>query len=375
MGRYRRHRCLTLPLAGEPWRRREQPQRRNLAGPQFDWINRSLTHSIDPTIDPKSRRALPIRPRLLPDEALSTFVARIAIRIGVSENDLMRHLRPGKRFQLRDLDCRYDSQLLKVLVQETQATREQLLSLIFSYGAPDTPVTSLLGTWPRGFPKSFPEPGWMQFCPRCLGADRRPYFRRRWRLATSTSCLEHKCLLLDRCPHCQKPLSEAVLTFTCCGRKLADAPVLPVSPYGVANEARYSRELITFRAKPGANREDEILSRQLHAMFDVFDEGLAPVEGPLFPIYLMWPIERHSLQAAVALQTGDEPDADTEKTMTHEQWLHSACPQIRLLHARRRHADYLRRLANKIHFGQQPRIPSRARVSMGQHVEGHSLRF
>ena len=46
----------------------------------------------------------------------------------------------------------------------------------------------------------------LRFCPACLRADRIPYFRRRWRVAFYTVCLEHECYLEDRCPKCGKKL-------------------------------------------------------------------------------------------------------------------------------------------------------------------------
>jgi hypothetical protein len=42
----------------------------------------------------------------------------------------------------------------------------------------------------------------LQFCPRCLAEDKEPYFRRRWRLAFVTVCVEHGVVLRDRCPRC-----------------------------------------------------------------------------------------------------------------------------------------------------------------------------
>ena len=42
----------------------------------------------------------------------------------------------------------------------------------------------------------------VQFCPICLGMDKRPYVRRSWRLAYYTECEHHNILLRDRCPSC-----------------------------------------------------------------------------------------------------------------------------------------------------------------------------
>lgn len=42
----------------------------------------------------------------------------------------------------------------------------------------------------------------LQFCPICLAQDRKPYFRKYWRLAFYTECEKHHILLHDRCPDC-----------------------------------------------------------------------------------------------------------------------------------------------------------------------------
>nr|MDO8111192.1 C2H2-type zinc finger protein [Candidatus Sigynarchaeota archaeon] len=47
-----------------------------------------------------------------------------------------------------------------------------------------------------------------RFCPTCLANDAEPYFRKEWRLGMVGACLEHSCLLEDRCPSCGKPLIQ-----------------------------------------------------------------------------------------------------------------------------------------------------------------------
>jgi len=42
----------------------------------------------------------------------------------------------------------------------------------------------------------------LQYCPRCLATDPRPYFRRRWRFATEAVCVQHRCRLHDACWRC-----------------------------------------------------------------------------------------------------------------------------------------------------------------------------
>lgn len=42
------------------------------------------------------------------------------------------------------------------------------------------------------------------FCPRCLETDEEAYFRLIWRFGFITSCIKHRCDLLDCCPGCNK---------------------------------------------------------------------------------------------------------------------------------------------------------------------------
>jgi len=46
-----------------------------------------------------------------------------------------------------------------------------------------------------------------QFCPICFSKDKKPYFRRFWRLAIAFGCPVHKCKLLDACKSCGQPIA------------------------------------------------------------------------------------------------------------------------------------------------------------------------
>lgn len=53
-----------------------------------------------------------------------------------------------------------------------------------------------------------------RLCPACL--RKANYLRRIWELAPATACPVHKCLLLDRCPSCQKTLSWQRKSISVC---------------------------------------------------------------------------------------------------------------------------------------------------------------
>lgn len=79
-------------------------------------------------------------------------------------------------------------------------------------------------------------PPLLQYCPRCLARDPRPYFRRGWRFATEALCLRHRCRLHDACWHCgaaldllgQRIASRQPLCARC-GAMLAQASAAPVT--------------------------------------------------------------------------------------------------------------------------------------------------
>jgi len=69
-----------------------------------------------------------------------------------------------------------------------------------------------------------------QFCPYCLKET--IYQRRAWRLKKVAACIQHECLLIDRCPNCKSYLSENdIFTATCrkCLNPLAAAVALDLS--------------------------------------------------------------------------------------------------------------------------------------------------
>lgn len=66
-------------------------------------------------------------------------------------------------------------------------------------------------------------------CPACL-MEKPVYMRRIWELNAMTVCIRHGCLLLDRCPSCNK-LIPAIRLRTClcpCGYDFRNAPIISV---------------------------------------------------------------------------------------------------------------------------------------------------
>jgi hypothetical protein len=57
----------------------------------------------------------------------------------------------------------------------------------------------------------------VQFCPLCLRKN--PYHRVAWMPLAASVCIEHKRMLVDRCPGCQKRVSVREIIEQCCCRK------------------------------------------------------------------------------------------------------------------------------------------------------------
>jgi hypothetical protein len=151
---------------------------------------------------------LPIHPQRQPDELLSSWIVALArgnwlkvhslcIRLGGNQNTIWN----------RDIDRMAPPQVIAKLSKMTGIPADQIRTFTLAHLAeqidvdhhPNGNATWLLplGVWHRkrrGYG--------VQFCPICLGMDKRPYVRRSWRLAYYTECEHHRVLLLDRCPSC-----------------------------------------------------------------------------------------------------------------------------------------------------------------------------
>ncbi|MBN1218455.1 MAG: TniQ family protein [Anaerolineae bacterium] len=70
----------------------------------------------------------------------------------------------------------------------------------------------------------------LQFCPLCLKES--VYHRLSWMPMAVALCLNHQCLLVHRCPYCQKNITiQDVLRAKCltCGFHLTESPVISVA--------------------------------------------------------------------------------------------------------------------------------------------------
>lgn len=110
---------------------------------------------------------------------------------------------------------------------------------------------------------------WLQYCPQCLADDVEPYFRRRWRLATTISCQVHGGRLRDRCPSCghgvaafgqPEPIAQHFCTI--CGYDLRAAPKTSVTVAARRLE-RCIHDICRFEAAKGRIGSNSLIARLL----------------------------------------------------------------------------------------------------------------
>lgn len=195
----------------------------------------------------------PYRPRIRPDELLSSWLWRVARGIGA----------PPKRFaidaigvQLTDVDREIDDgaidriaflsghsriQLLRGtlradVVADLFDRREHVQRLLLRHG-------DLVLNWRRG-DRVKPI---VQYCPVCL-SDPEAYVPRGWRFSFELACFKCGCFLLDKCWRCGAlldPLAQTLPSdvFLCgkCGTPFASAPSLPIEAIVTDQSLIYER--------------------------------------------------------------------------------------------------------------------------------------
>lgn len=155
----------------------------------------------------------PIHLKPLDDELLSSWIIRLAHAHGYKIQTMCLVLF-GRNSAIwnRDIDRLAPPEVIDALARISGASVEQIeKTTLRSYEGVmfERHVTGGICRWlvPLGvFHRSRSRPGLM-FCPQCLRDDATPYFRRRWRLASSTICANHKGYLLDACPKCAAPIA------------------------------------------------------------------------------------------------------------------------------------------------------------------------
>lgn len=149
------------------------------------------------------------------NELLSSWLVRVARANDVATTSFTNmHFKEFQKNILwqRDLDIWCPESLLDKLANKSHLSKQQIFDMTLRsyegklrrkiHGKNRTHFIQSLGNYAH-----IKRNGGLRFCPLCLASDSIPYFRKEWRLSFYTACLEHKCFLLNRCPHCHSPLT------------------------------------------------------------------------------------------------------------------------------------------------------------------------
>jgi hypothetical protein len=199
----------------------------------------------------------PIRYKPLPDELLSSWLVRLAHGHGLKVQTFCnlifgnRHQvwnrdidRLGPDWLILELSARTGTPLATAYRTTLRAYEGWLYPRFKASGALQWIQT--LKMYHRKF-----EGFGLQYCPKCLTEGRAPYFRKSWRVAFNTVCVQHQCMMLDRCPSCGAGVafhrmdmghSDVVVTDSMagchqCGFDLGEAGAEPVVSYDVQASA------------------------------------------------------------------------------------------------------------------------------------------
>ena len=146
----------------------------------------------------------PVRPRPLPSEVFTGWIARIAQGHGAEPRAFFGHLR--RQFRLssdRDLDTNPSCELLAGVSRRTAVRYDRLVVMTLRWHVQPWFAREL----------RHGHAGLFGFCPSCWQRDPQPYIRRPWRLPWMP-CTEHRMPLHWKCPQCQEWINMGVLGAT-----------------------------------------------------------------------------------------------------------------------------------------------------------------
>ena len=173
-------------------------------------------------VEQAEAKVWPYRPKPIPGELVSSYIARIANGLGMQPITFLNSIMGSRKNLLaQDLDNFCPSNLVQRIAEGcdvepeaiTECTLPSFEGLLIHNLKKKGRNAWILPTTVDNCMRL--RPG-LQFCPRCL-AEERPHFRMMWRLAFATICTKHGTLLLDRCPHCREPVHplESIEAWRC----------------------------------------------------------------------------------------------------------------------------------------------------------------
>ena len=172
----------------------------------------------------RAKNRLPVAPRPYRDELLSSWLARVACRYGLSAQELAGHVIAGQTPSLPlSIDDRTPAaDRTGEWAAACGVDRERLLRLSLNRRYPRRP-RSWYATRGPGWALSIGSP---PVCAACFDDDhaagRDAYLRAHWQLAELCVCPRHGRLLHDRCMWCHRPLSLGFRIREGCARPVCN---------------------------------------------------------------------------------------------------------------------------------------------------------
>lgn len=153
----------------------------------------------------------PVSVPLEADELLSTWLVRVALSQGCDPLVLTGKIWPKWRVWTVDLDRGIAVERLRTLAHMSGIDSAALdaaslrkiavaTGTVVPNGVAVLPWVLALGSRNRQ------RHGGLQYCPKCFGTDKSPFYRVQWRLAWHTCCRTHGIALLDSCCRCAAPV-------------------------------------------------------------------------------------------------------------------------------------------------------------------------
>ncbi len=275
-------------------------------------------------------RRLPARVAPLPDEALPSWLLRIANPFGVSPEALLLGDGEADLAAHPEWWRKPDPLLVAALARGAGVTNDDVRSLSFA-------------EWPdNGRDDALPERFSRQrftverptrqtrrigVCPDCLAEDDIPYIRRAWTLGWLAACPEHSTVLVRACPECGTKLRLPALS----SRDHFAPDRCPRCAF------RLARSVSRPAPEPVVRFQQRVLSGRQKGIVDLPEVGVLawPVAVALFDVLLgaVWidtkPFARDQLSARIARDLRAEPFgeiADAYQGLAILAWMFEAWP-------------------------------------------------
>jgi hypothetical protein len=168
------------------------------------------------------------KPSPLNNESLSSWMIRTALANLNSLSSLLDYIQDYyldyKIYTInKDYDLEWFPDLMELFSDKTETPINSLKSMSLSHlNFKVDEITKVKddSTWRNNIYQELWLTKWksrygtgLRFCPLCFKEDKTPFFKNRWRLRYITFCPDHKCLLENTCPNCNRYIAPSRLKW------------------------------------------------------------------------------------------------------------------------------------------------------------------